>query len=312
MKHEEAANTHRSNPFVFGRPLDPADHFFHRGHELAWLSITALKPKGTQPLAVVGPPGIGKTSLLKRAADEPGSKNLKIIIIDAPAIVQIENREFLWSLAQEMSRELREFGIQAPELQKRRLLLNALNEFNTHFWNPLDQSLQDLRVLLVLDRAEVFFDLAEGDELGSDILNIMTDLYLEASNIEYLYVLYEVEAKYRQTAQILGEDAKVLELRNFKLEEALNIIDGLHPYWAAKDVRKYIHDLTGGHPNDLQRLCHALYERCSQQGISHITMADVTAVLTMDPNPSDFYMPVYKRRNIYKYRFPPENPADIS
>ncbi|MFN2187564.1 MAG: AAA family ATPase [Candidatus Promineifilaceae bacterium] len=306
MSHEAVSKFESANPFIYGRPLETADPFFHRGHELAWISYSGQKPRESKPLALVGPPGIGKTSLIKQAMADPGNKELQIIIIDAPSIVEIEVREFLWSFTERLSLELKRIGIAAPELQKRQLLHNAVHEFDTGFWEPLDDSLINQRLLLVLDAADLLFELAESNRLGSEILDIIHQLYLGSAHIEFLYVLFQVDRSNPSARCLFPYDDRILELRNFELEEALYIIDRFHPYWAAKDVRKYIHDLTGGHPNDLQRLCHILYNRCAQLGISHITMADVSAVLAMDPSPDDYYMPVYRRRNVYKYRFPPE------
>jgi hypothetical protein len=304
MSREKSVRETTINPFIFGRPLEASEPFFDRGHEQAWITYSAQKPRGNKPLFLMGPPGIGKTSLVKRAAEDPGEEFLTTIIVDVPRAFEAEVRDFLWGFSQLITSSLANEALQMPQLEKRKLLLQPLEEFKDEFWIPLDESFAGERLLLVLDDAEILFDLHGTDSPGHELLDIILQLYNEAKHIEILFVLLDGARRSLSIPQLMAEETKILNMNNFDLDDALKIIDLLHPYRAANDVRKYIHDLTGGHPNDLQRLCHGLFERCTQLGITHITMADVAVVLYMDPSPSEYYMPVYKRRNVYKYRFP--------
>lgn len=304
MSQEEVVRETTVNPFIFGRPLEASEPFFDRGHEQAWITYSAQKPRGDKPLFLMGPPGIGKTSLIKRAVEDPGEAFPTTIFVDVPRTFEAEVRDFLWGFSRLITSSLPNAASQSPQLEKRKLLLQPLDEFKNVFWIPLDESFAGERLLLVLDDAEILFDLHETDSPGNELLDIILQLYDEAKNIEILFVLSDRANGSLPIPRSMADESKILNLNNFDLDDALKIIDLLHPYRAANDVRKYIHDLTGGHPNDLQRLCHALFERCTQLGIAHITMADVAVALYMDPSPGDYYMPVYKRRNIYKYRFP--------
>jgi len=292
------------NPFIFGRPLEASEPFIGRGHEQAWITYSAQKPRGDKPLFLMGPPGIGKTSLVKRAAEDPGEENLTTIIVDVPRCFEVEARDFLWGFSQLIESGLANTASRPPQLIKRKLLLQPLEEFSKEFWIPVDNSFAGKRLFLVLDDADILFDLHETDSPGHDLLDIILQLRRVAYHIEILFVLDNEVRRTSTVTKLMADETKIQHLFNFDLDDALKIIDLLHPFRAANDVRKYIHDLTGGHPNDLQRLCHGLYGRCAQLGMTHITMADVAVVLYMDPSPNEYYMPIYKRRNIYKYRFP--------
>jgi formylglycine-generating enzyme required for sulfatase activity len=63
-------------------------------------------------------------------------------------------------------------------------------------------------------------------------------------------------------------------------EEAMALIREPVRYTIVKDVAQYIYTLTEGHPYDLQRVCHALYERQKEHSLQQITIADVVLVKT--------------------------------
>jgi hypothetical protein len=184
------------------------------------------------------------------------------------------------------------------------LVLNPLHEYMKKFWFPLADSLEDVRLLLAFDDADILYGTANGKNRKDEILDIILDLYEEVDNIEYLMVSSDVVSQRASVADQMIDESAVLELSNFDLDDSLDIINLAYPYRIVDSVGTYIHDLTGGHPNDLQRFCHALYERCFNMGITHITFADIAAALILDLGPGDFHMPVFKRKNIYKYHTP--------
>jgi len=292
------------NPFIFGRPLEPEEPFFGRGDDLSWLEYSAKKANIHQPLFLIGSPGTGKTTLVKRLVHSPELQNLTTIIIDTPHITQSDVREFFWGLSQSITKLLASRDKRAPPIQKRMLVLRPAHEFKKEFWMPLDESLGGERILLAFDKAEVLFTLQESDAQGHDTLDIILQLYSKISQIEFLFVLSDNISQNPSGARFLSDGTRIRLLKNFSFDQSVDIINQLHPYRITGDVRRYIHDLTGGHPNDLQRLCYMLYERCLQMGITHITMADIAVALQMDHAPGDYFMPVFRRRNIYKYKIP--------
>ncbi len=292
------------NPYIFGRPLEKSDPFFGRHDEISWLRRAAWAEKGRAPLIILGSPGIGKTSIINRLVHDTDSQKLITISIDASQIFDVGVRDFLWRFSQRITKGLAERDRIAPSIQKRMLVLRPMEEFSKRFWMPLAESLRDERLLVAFDDADVLFGLSGERSSGDEILDIMSRLYKKAGTIEFLLVLSDSIKQKPPVGDLYFDKARILEVGNFDKQQSLDIIRQSYPRRVADIVGTYIHDLTGGHPNDLQRLCHALYERCLHLGINHITLADVAVTLAMDLDPGDFHMPVFKRRNIYKYRIP--------
>ncbi|MGB3713649.1 MAG: ATP-binding protein [Candidatus Promineifilaceae bacterium] len=294
------------NPFIFGRPLEKSDPFFGRHDEISWLRRSVWTEKERRPVAITGSPGIGKTSILNRLIHGTDSRKITTIVIDASQIFDLDGRDFLWRFSQKITKGLASSGRVAPSIQKRMLVLRPMEVFSKKFWIPLAKSMSNERLLVAFDDADVLFSLSGERSSGTEILDIMFRLYKEVETIEFLLVLSDNLRRNSSANDLLFDKARILEIGNFGKQQSLDIIRQSYPRRVADIVGTYIHDLTGGHPNDLQKLCHALYERCLHLGTNHITLADVAVTLAMDLDPSDFQMPVFKRRNIYKYRLPEE------
>lgn len=296
------------NPFIFGRPLEKTDPFFGRRDEVSWITESVWTERGSQPLAIIGSPGIGKTSIVNRLVHGTESQKLTAVGIDTSQIFNLDVRDFLWRFSQEITSGLADSGRIAPSIQKRMLVLRPMKEFSKRFWMPLAKTMSDERLLVVFDDADSLFDLSGNKSSGTEITDIMTKLYKEVESIEFLLMLND-SVKMKPLANVLLIDkSRVLEIGNFNKQLSLDIIRQAYPRQIAEIVGTYIYNLTGGHPSDIQRLCHALYERCLHLGTNHITLADVAVTLAMDLDPGDFQMPVFKRRNIYKFRLPEVQP----
>ncbi len=294
------------NPYIFGRPLEKSDPFFGRHDEISWIKRSVWTEKERQPLAIKGSPGIGKTSIVNRLVHDTDSQKLITIGIDASQIFDLDVRDFLWRFSQEITKGLAECGRVAPSLQKRMLVLRPLEVFSKRFWMPLAKTMSGERLLIAFDDADFLFGLLGERSPGIETLDIMSRLFKEVETIEFLLVLSDNVKRKPLEGDLLFDKLRILEIANFDKQQSLDIIRQAYPRRIADIVGTYIFNLTGGHPSDLQRLCHALYERCLHLGTNHITLADVAVTLAMDLVPGDFQMPVFKRRNIYKYRLPKE------
>ena len=223
------------NPFVFGRPLEENEPFFNRGHELAWLIYSAQRPKGHHPLILTGAPGTGKSSLVNRLAVSLENEKLILLVLNSRKLRGMDGRDFLWYFYEQASSNLTSSGFKGPELERRQLILHPLIEFKEEYWSPLDALLSDNRLLVIFDEADILFDLDERQRAGRSLLDIILELYRDSVNIEFLLVL-EDAGKGAKMAEYVADDGRILELGNFELDEALSIVDQLHPFRVANDV----------------------------------------------------------------------------
>ncbi|HSG18902.1 MAG TPA: hypothetical protein VLE70_21590, partial [Anaerolineae bacterium] len=124
----------------------------------------------------------------------------------------------------------------------------------------------------------------------------------------YLYGLLEMRAPLDLLLTVTGRVEAITEsslspfrlanayrLTNLKRHQTLQLARFSDHMPIYEPVGIFIHELTAGHPGDVQCLCHALFDRHLGRRHSQITAADVLAVLQHNISPSDFHGPVFRR-----------------
>jgi hypothetical protein len=97
--------------------------------------------------------------------------------------------------------------------------------------------------------------------------------------------------------------AKSYRLSLFTRQETKDLLIRAMSFPVYTDLSGFLHDLTGGHPGDLQRLGHALHEYGSSRRLRQITLVDVLAVLEYQLQPKVFQTAVHRRRDELTLQF---------
>ncbi len=292
----------RVNPFVYGRPIQKSDQFFGRRRYFLWIGDCLNDVIRHRPLVISGADGFGKTSFANQLVSARPIKDLITVQIEAHSILKSNLRDFFWRVSQAISSGLAIANQPAPPLQKRMLILRPEQEFMKRYWRPLDDILGTRKLLLVFDNIDLLMSPTSHEPRHEAVLDIMREIFDESNSIEYLFFLRNGLREILIGDRVLFDALYSARLSNFDRKVAFEIIRQAQPIRIVDRVASYIYELTAGHPNDLQRLCHALFERSIALGVSHITLADVAVTLSTDLTPGDFQTAVFERRKMLEYQ----------
>ena len=293
-----------SNPFVIDGPVTNDEMFVGRGQAFQWLKDEIATTSKLPPLVIEGPEGLGKTSFLKQIAAGRLGDSVIPIYLDIDEL-PIENlTEFLWALAKITMAGLEKQHINGPTMEKRLLILRPWQAFNQHFWHHLPESSGSRSFLFLVDN----FDVLVADEFENRTANIYRHRLFELFQTDHrIVVLFTLKGRieaYDPQSLSPFDIARNYRLPVFNLQETNELLIRAMSFPVFTDLSTFVHDLTGGHPGDLQRLCHALHEHGSSRRLRQITLADVLAVLESQLQPKVFHTAVYRRRDKLSLQYP--------
>ena len=295
------------NPFTPDHPVPGGQNFVGRARAFAWLEDKCGQAPANQPLTISGAPGMGKTSFLNQLVADGIGDEVVVLYTDIGALETNNLSAFLWTLAKAMMAGMESQGFSGPTIEKRMLVLNPQLVFKQRFWQPLLNRAQENPLLLAWDNFDLLAETSISDH------NVQT---LRA----YLYGLLDTRAPINLLLTVTGRVEAIAEsslspfrlantfrLTNLSRDQTLNLVRSSDQLPIAEPVGNFIHELTAGHPGDVQCVSHALFNRHLERMHGQVTAADVLAVLNRELSPSDFHGAVYRR--LASTRFTLDRPA---
>jgi hypothetical protein len=295
-----------SNPFVIDGPITNDGMFVGRDLGFQWLSDEISTTPSLPPLAIEGPEGIGKTSFLKQIYAGRLGDSVVPIYLDIKELPFENLTEFLWALAKITMAGLERRSIDGPTMEKRLLILRPWQAFNHHFWHQLTKSAGGRSILFLVDN----FDEVVASEFEDRAKNINRNRLFELFQSDHQIVVFfslkgRIEAYDPQNLAPF-DIARSYRLSFFTHQETNELLIQAMSFPVFTDLSTFIHDLTSGHPGDLQRLGHALHEYGSSRRLRQITLVDVLAVLENQLQPKVFHTAVHRRRDELSLQYPRE------
>ncbi|MEZ4641244.1 MAG: SUMF1/EgtB/PvdO family nonheme iron enzyme [Chloroflexota bacterium] len=266
------------NPYVINGPVVDGRLFFGRAGVFEWVQANLDAFPLRQLLVLSGPARIGKTSVLKQL--ELGRLGRKVlpVYIDLPQLSADSLSLFYRALAETAVAALQPTGVEFPEMEQSAFVNDPLTAFANYILQPTTAALSGRKLLFLLDNVTQFIERIDDGYLDAHTLANLDHLLRRLPQVYVLYALEtSPEAVLSEQLTFLSE-AQYYELAPLSPEMATALIREPVRYTVVKDVASYIYDLTAGQPHQIQILCHALYERQVQYGLSQITVADVVAV----------------------------------
>ncbi|MCI0579555.1 MAG: SUMF1/EgtB/PvdO family nonheme iron enzyme [Chloroflexi bacterium] len=283
----------KHNPYTINGPVVDQDLFFGRQQFFAWLQEHLEQ---SRLLVLHGNRGMGKTSILcqlEAGRLEPG---IVAVTVDAATLTGDTLSGFMWQLGQQMSQGLSQQGVVVPLLDKDGFIATPRRAFNNQLLSPLLKHLENRCLLLAFDNMDEFIRQVQERFFEQTILSHLYHLLQEYDQLIYLFALESNPAALPFDVLAPFQLNHFYQLDALDREDALDLMRRPAPYRVFTEVSDYVLDITGGHPADVQRICHALYERAQQSNLTQVTLADVFTVLQTSLRESDFYTPVYRRQ----------------
>jgi formylglycine-generating enzyme required for sulfatase activity len=263
------------NPYVVDRPITGRQMFFGREAVFGWVQQSLTGRSRSQVLLLYGERRSGKTSLLRQIEAGRLGAGVMAVYVNLAELARDSLSSFLWELAQQMAAGLSQRRLSLPLLDRDAFVADPGRAFREQFLRPLVAQVAGHLLLL-------------GDEVGA-LASRERAGYLEGTILDYWQTLLEQFPQLAFLFTFTGRPSELPEAR--LLEEAERQILGPLtevaatalicqpvPYSTYQPVRRHIIRLTGGQPYELQRLCHALFERWRSGRMRQVTMADVVAV----------------------------------
>ena len=285
-----------SNPFVVGEPISGDSIFVGRQSIFGWLQEKSRNREGSTPLILEGMPGIGKSSILKQVMSGRLGVGIIPVFIDLIDMPTDNLSDFLWSIAKSTMRSLELIRIHEPSLEKRLLVLRPWQAFYQHFWQYIPQVIGEQTLVFAFDNFNALIsNRRDYDELAA-LRQRLFSLFNSQDNVRILVTLIGRFEAFDPMNLAPFQNALNLRVPAFTLDEVTDLLRQAGSFPIFSDLLAYIYELTGGHPGDIQRLCHTLHEQGRVRKLRQITIADIVFTLENQFQPRDFDTAVYRRK----------------
>ena len=266
-----------SNPYDFTQPVRDGRYFAGRKKLFDWIR-GHLDGLG-KPIVLYGPRLTGKTSVLLQIEAGHFGPDFLTVYLDFDDLTMESLSAFLWSFSQTAVTTLREHKIELDIPQLSAFIANPQHAFQEKFLDPIQSKLDGRQLIILCDNLQQLQAQIERRTLPENTFNIFNTFIQKQANAQSIFALEITNLSIPEMHPLL-RDTHNYPLENLSSEDALALIRDPVRYTIVKDVADYIYTLTSGHPHDLQRVCHALYERHQEHNLQQITIADIVFVKT--------------------------------
>lgn len=247
--------------------------FVGRETAVSWVQTQLAQPADAQkPLLIAGPARSGKTALLRHLTTlrfEP--QHFTPLYIDVSTLPTNSPGSFLRALAFEIHQATNtEFT-----LRKTQFIAEPLHAFYQQGLQPALVAHE--RFLLLFDNVDALLAAANG-HVSIDLLLALHELLQQAHQSTCLLALTLPDPAPAESEPPWLAQTAAFTLDYLTAAETAVLVQDPVPYPVVADVSDYIHTVTGGRPDAVQRLCHDLFTRWQQQHLQQITVADAAAV----------------------------------
>lgn len=296
-----------TNPYVLGMPVSDTKMIFGRNGIFRWLLANLGPANPGKALVIWSKPGIGKSTVIHQISKEILGASFLVISIDAEQLVTDSPTDFFWRLASKTSKAMAKQNLSSPKIEKPMLILSPERIFSRDFWEPLHEEHGDRHFIFTVDNLEKLTADQPGSEALARMRRNLWRLTIDHENVNLILTLSGRPELYSRVSLAPFDENMAYQLRKLRLPESHELLNMPGMYDVPQYVSEYIHQLTGGHPADLQRIGHAIFERVERYTMRRITLADVLAVLSSEFQPSDFYSSVYAKREEISVVFSPSS-----
>lgn len=286
-----------SNPYIIDEAVSDPVMFFGRTEVFGWIKETLNKNRAAEPLILYGPPGVGKSSILKKLEKGYLGDQTAVIHFDIQELPLEDVSDFFWALSTKINRMTvpTEVEIMVPLVEKEQFKTDPELAFDQFLTILLEKRLEGRQLILAFDDLDILAGQSQPGYVEHSILTCMKDLLLRKENLALIFTFNGPVDKLPEGALAPFELTLRCLVENFDLETTQTFLRQSALFNTSSVVGNYIYYLTGGHPGDIQRYCHELYQRRQSNKLLHITLADVVAVTRQSKESNGFQTPVLNK-----------------
>lgn len=273
-----------SNPYQYESPTTETGRFAGRAEAFAFIQSHLVGGPQTRALSILGPPKIGKSSLLRHLPRHLDSRYCPIRLSLRVSSVAGESA-WLHTLAGAVPDVLADLDIQSarlPELpgQPADLRDALLGEYMAE---GLRSMRRDRHLLLLVDNADRLLTAVQQHSLPRDSFAFLGEMLAAHSHLDMIMAFDSRHESDLLTVGAPFDPALMYRLGPFPREEMESLLC-LPPEEGGLVFEPFtldrIHDLSNGHPYLVQLLGWLIYERMSEQKRldAPVTLEDVEAV----------------------------------
>lgn len=295
-------NFHINNPYVVGKPLNPASSALYVGREdvFMWIEENLLGKTQPHTLVLYGQRRMGKTSTLYqlvggergRTIREYPNQPIFPVYIDLQRLAGCETPEFMSRLSLQIITNLAKRGITLQARQTWSQNGTIWGEFD-HFLDEVEAALPTNGLLvLVIDELEQMQESIENGRLNPNILPYLRSLIQHRTKITFILVgTNQLMADYWSIIFHVGISREIGQLSRAATEKLIR--DPVSPMIQYDDLAvDRIWLAAKGHPYFSQLICHRLISAINLEGrhSKMITIADVRDTINLVVNEDDSHL----------------------
>ncbi|MFZ0544249.1 MAG: SUMF1/EgtB/PvdO family nonheme iron enzyme [Candidatus Promineifilaceae bacterium] len=285
------------NPYIVDAAITDPAMFFGHTRVFTWIEETLREESVKEPLILYGPPGVGKSSILRQLENGYLGEWPTVIYLKMNELPLGTLTDFLWKLAIHIRESIISAGknIRVPVVDRSRFKAEPDSAFDGYLNRVIARLSGEGQLVLAFDDLDILVGKSQEGYPEYTILTYLHDLLQREDKLVYIFTLSrEIDTlpSYALAPFQLSERHPV---SNFDLETTLAFLRQSALFNTSAVIGEYIYHLTGGHPGDIQRYCHELYERQQNNRLLHISLADVVAVTRQSRESGSFQTPVNQR-----------------
>ncbi|MCA9920920.1 MAG: AAA-like domain-containing protein, partial [Anaerolineales bacterium] len=273
----------RNNPYTPPPLIDGSGLFI--GREAIFDQINELLTKQDEattrrPFLLNGSPKIGKTALLRQIENGRLGAQYIPIYIDLNTVTLDSVSSFYWDLAHKIRQTLTtQKQIDIAEFNQTTFVAAPLQAFFLQLIKPASNAFTAQSLLLLFDNAHILVEQIQQQQMPADLILDLQNELRQANNATSIFALTSPSDTVPTIAGLpFSQWTHNIQLEPLTEEETHALVRDPVGYTIVKEVSRYIHDLTQGHPASIQKICHALYDYQQENGLAIITVADIVAV----------------------------------
>ncbi len=274
-----------SNPYQYESPTTETGRFAGRAEAFAFVQTHLVGEQQAHALSILGPPKIGKSSLLRHLPQRLDSRYCPVRLSLRASTVAGESA-WLHALAGTVPEILADLDIQSarlPELpgQPADLRDALLGEYMAE---GLRSMRRDRHLLLLVDNADRLLTAVQQHSLPRDSFAFLGELLAAHAHLDMIMAFDSRHESDLLTVGAPFDPALMYRLGPFSREEMDSLLC-LSPEEGGlvfePPTLDRIHDLSNGHPYLVQLLGWLVYERMSEQKRldAPVTLEDIEAVI---------------------------------